>query len=231
MKTLYQTVVFDFDYTLADSSPAVIECVKYAFESMGLAPVSAEAVCRTIGTSLPETLVTLAGEEQRPRVEEFRAFFRRRSDQIMVDRTKIYPAVPAALKSLREMGCRLAIVSTKYRFRIEETLRREGLLNAFDAIIGGDDVECFKPDPQGLLLATRQTNTPAGKILYAGDSVTDAETARRAETPFVAILSGPTRREDLSGYSVKAFLDHVGQLPAFLDNGAEGPTFSFKSAP
>ena len=220
MRTRFQTIVFDFDYTLADSSPAVIECVNTAFESMGLPPVSAEAVCRTIGTSLPETLACLAGEQHRSRAEEFRALFRERSDQIMVDLTKVYPAVPAALQSLRAMGCRLAIVSTKYRFRIEETLRRDGLLDAFDTIIGGDDVECFKPDPQGLLLAAGRTNTPAGKVLYAGDSVTDAETARRAGTPFVAILSGPTRREELTGYSVEAFLDHVGELPAFLGNGA-----------
>jgi phosphoglycolate phosphatase len=220
VKPLFQTVVFDFDYTLADSSPAVIECVNTAFNSMGLPPVSAEAIRRTIGTSLPETLVRLAGEQHGARAEEFRTLFRKRSDQIMVDWTTLYAAVPAALQRLREMGCRLAIVSTKYRFRIEATLQREGLLDAFETIIGGDDTECFKPDPQGLLLAAERTNTPAGKMLYAGDSLTDAETARRAGTPFAAILSGPTKREAFSGHTVEVFLDHVGELPAFLGNGA-----------
>ncbi len=129
------------------------------------------------------------------------------------------------------MGCRLAIVSTKYRFRIEATLRREDLLDAFDTIIGGDDVERFKPDPQGLLLAAERMTTPLETILYVGDSVTDAETTRRARTPFVALLSGPTTREELSGYEVRAFLDHVGELPGFLEGGAARTIRQIKAFP
>jgi len=31
----YKAVFFDFDYTLADSSKAVIECINYALQKMG----------------------------------------------------------------------------------------------------------------------------------------------------------------------------------------------------
>ena len=216
MRDGIQTILFDFDYTLADSSRAVIECVNVAFDGMGLPPVSAEAVRRTIGTSLPDTLARLAGEEHRPRAEEFRAHFRKRSDEIMVAWTEVYPAAAATAASLREMGFRLGIVSTKFRQRIQDTLRREGLLDRFDIIVGGEDVAHFKPDPQGLLMAAKRAGSRPEQVLYVGDSLIDAETARRAQARFLAVLSGMTAREEFDGYQPEGFLAHVGELPGFL---------------
>ncbi|HEY9503221.1 MAG TPA: HAD hydrolase-like protein, partial [Pyrinomonadaceae bacterium] len=55
----FNTVLFDFDYTLADSSQGAIDCINFALAEMGLAPVSDEAACRTIGLSLNETFLNL----------------------------------------------------------------------------------------------------------------------------------------------------------------------------
>ena len=149
----YQTYIFDFDYTLADSSRAVVECANNGLRGLGLPEASPDAIRRTIGLSLPETLVRLAGEQQRPLADEFRRFWRQRSDQIMVDWTVLLPGAPEAVRELREKGFQTGIVSTKYRSRIEEVLRREKLSDAFEVIVGGEDVAAHKPDPEGLLRA------------------------------------------------------------------------------
>ena len=208
-----QTVLFDFDYTLADSSAAVVECMNVAFEAMGLAKAPEEAICRTIGLSLPEALVSLAGEAHRHRSQEFRSHFRRRSDQIMVDWTRLYPAVPHVLASLRDCGLRLGIVSTKNRHRIEAVLGRERLLERFDVIVGGEDVAEYKPDPEGLLLALDRLGSSPQQTAYVGDSTTDAETARRARVPFVAVLSGTTQRDEFAAYQPRHVLETVVEVP------------------
>ena len=46
--TTLQAVIFDFDYTLADSSQGALDCINFALDEMGLDQVSAEAACRTI---------------------------------------------------------------------------------------------------------------------------------------------------------------------------------------
>ena len=51
MQNNLQAVIFDFDYTLADSSQGAIECINFAFDQMGLDRVTDEAACRTIGLS------------------------------------------------------------------------------------------------------------------------------------------------------------------------------------
>ncbi len=213
---LTAAIVFDFDYTLADSSPAVIACVAYAFEKMGVEPVSDEQVRSTIGLSLPETLVRLAGEQQRSRADEFRGHFRELSNQIMVERTTLLPYVPVAVRALRDRGLRLGIVSTKFRDRIEDVLERDGLADPFELIIGGNDVSEFKPSPEGLLAAVERLGQSREQILYVGDSVTDAETARRANVPFAAVLSGTTLAETFAPFDPVEIFENISRLPGWL---------------
>jgi len=52
-------VIFDFDYTLADSSQGTTECVNFALRTLNLPIASYEMVCKTIGLSLPETQLLL----------------------------------------------------------------------------------------------------------------------------------------------------------------------------
>ena len=96
-------------------------------------------------------------------------------------------------------------------------LRRDGLDRRFEVIIGGEDVEELKPDPTGLLWAVDALSTPRERCLYVGDSVTDAETARRAGVPFVAVLSGVTERKAFEDFEPVMVLESAGELPALLE--------------
>ena len=90
---------------------------------------------------------------------------------------------------------------------------REGLLDAFDVIIGGEDVAKHKPDPTGLLTAIERLGSEPTSTLYVGDSVTDAQTAKRAGVPFLAILSGVTPREAFGNYPACGMLASLSDLP------------------
>lgn len=217
MKTpTFRAILFDFDYTLADSSQGAIECINFALAEMKLAPVSEEAVCRTIGLSLNETFLSLAEHHEPHRCAEFYGLFVRRAEEVMSDLTVLYDSVPATVESLRERGLRLGIVSTKYRRRINQVLEREALTYGFDLVIGGEDVEQHKPHPEGLFEAMKTLECSTESVLYVGDSVVDAELAKRAGVPIVVVLSGVTPRSDFNGYSPLAILETVSELPKFL---------------
>lgn len=211
-----RAVIFDFDYTLADSSPGVIDCVRTAQARMGLALSEPEAIRRTIGLSVPDTLAALAGEGLRPRADEFGRRFRERADEVMADNTVVYAAVPAVLRRLRHLGAQCAIATTKFRYRIEAILRREGLDGLVDVVVGAEDVAAHKPDPACLTFALDRLGVPAGAALYVGDSLPDAEAARRAGIPFAAVRTGPTPACALRDRGPIAILDSVADLPAWL---------------
>ena len=211
LKLPVQTIIFDFDYTLVDSAQGTIDGVNFAFKEMGLPIASDDAVCRTIGLSLPDILTALAGDAYAEYVDEFTRLFLQRADETMIALAEFYAGVPQTVKALQELGIQLAIVSQKTRRYIQPILEKENLLEAFEAIVGGGDA-AFKPDPEGLRLAISQTGSVPENCLYVGDSVTDAETARRAGIAFIAVLSGVTPRAAFENYDVYAVFEDVSEL-------------------
>jgi phosphoglycolate phosphatase len=155
-----QAVVFDFDYTLADSSKGAVDCINFALEGMGLSQVSAEAACRTIGSSLKDTFLALGEHHESQRCEEFSKLFVQRADQVMSNLTVLYESVPSTVEALRKRDLRLGIVSTKFRYRIEEiesSLQRLCEANINAVVVGpaavrrpvdasGQDLACSDPE-------------------------------------------------------------------------------------
>jgi phosphoglycolate phosphatase len=214
----FRSIIFDFDYTLADSSRGVIDCINYALDRMGFPPVSAEAACQTIGLSLPDTFAALVGEGHAERSGEFAHLFVQQAGAVMTDGTVLFGTVPAVIESLQGSGIGLGIVSTKFRYRIEEILMRESLGDAFDVIVGGEDVTAHKPDPEGLLTAIVRLGSTPAETLYVGDSIVDAEAARHAQMPFAAVLSGTTPEQAFAGQPMVGMLESLSELPALVDH-------------
>lgn len=212
LKPPIQAIIFDFDYTLADSSEGVIECINFALDRLGL-PLAGDAEIRkTIGLSLPDALVMLVGREYVRYTDEFVRLFVERADEVMTDMTELFDIVPETIAALQKLGIRLGIVTLKYRYRIESVFRRERLSDAFEVIIGFEDVSEQKPNPTGLLTALERLNCVRQNCLYVGDSVTDAKTAQRADIDFIAVMSGVTPRVAFDDYDVYAILEDISGL-------------------
>ena len=211
-----QAVVFDFDYTLADSSQGAIECINFALQEMKLDQVSAEAACRTIGLSLHETFLSLADHREPERCDEFHRLFVRRAEEVMAKLTVLYDSVPTMVEALNRRGLKLGIVSTKYRRRIHEVLERETMLHGFEVVIGGEDVQHHKPHPEGLFEALKRLECSPSSIVYVGDSVVDAELAKRTGVSFILVRSGVTPKEHFGDYQPIAVLEDISELPNAL---------------
>jgi len=211
-----RAILFDFDLTLADSTKGIVECVNFVLEKLNLPRAGDERIKRTIGMSLEATFISLTGQTNDRKVGLFTSNFGRRADQIMVSSTSIFASVPATTERLIEMGFALGVVSTKFRYRIEEILAREGLSGRFGVIIGGEDVAEHKPHPGGLTTAIARMQVDANDALYVGDSTIDALTAARAKVPFIAVLSGATSKSEFDEVPKVAVIDDVSALPRLL---------------
>jgi phosphoglycolate phosphatase len=211
-------VLFDFDYTLADSSEAIIACVNYALRGLGLPEASPPSIRATIGLALVDALPLLAGPDQAGRGAEFARLFGLKADEIMAEQTTLYPQTPMVLRALKAAGLSVGIVTSKYRYRIERILPPE-LRARVDVIIGSEDVTHPKPHPEALLLAMDRLGAARERPLYVGDSPTDAQAAQRAGVAFAGVLSGVTPREAFDAYAVCVVLAHIGELPAWLLGG------------
>ena len=216
----YRAVLFDFDYTLADSSRGIEDCVNHALAQMGLPAAPAHTISETVGLSLAETLCRLTGPATPEQCAEFSRHFIARADKVMVDSTMLYDTARTVIPDLKQRGLALGVLSTKFRWRIAAVLEREKMRGYFDVIVGGEDVANHKPHPEGALKAVKALGAAASEILYVGDSVVDADTARRAQLPFVAVLTGVTPRHAFTSYQPVAVVDSLTVVVGLLKSNS-----------
>jgi phosphoglycolate phosphatase len=219
-----RAVLFDFDFTLGDSADAIVHCSRAAFVDMGLEPAEPRAIRRTIGLTLQDSFrVLTGGAEARPydqgdAAEEYTRRYVGHADQVMTAMTTVYPPAATVLATMRARGVATAIVSTKYRYRIESILAHVGLTGAVDFIVGGEDVSRHKPDPEGLRCALDGLGIDGASALYVGDHPVDGHAAARAGVRFVRVLTGEDFGDELwAGIEPLATVAHVGELPLVLD--------------
>jgi phosphoglycolate phosphatase len=213
---LPKAIIFDFDLTLVDSRAGIASCHAYAMRELALPEADRKVAEATAMIGLPAQTVFATLFPDSDQAEAYVSLYQVRADEIMTASTSLLPGARETIEALLAQSLRLGIVSTKLRARVEEFLQREGLFSSFETIIGPEDVPSYKPEPEGLILALERLGVPASEALYVGDTLIDAETARRAGVPFVAVLSGFVREEEFEGYSPLAFLPGVAELPGWL---------------
>lgn len=208
----YTAYLFDFDYTLADSSRGIITCFRNVLDRRQFTHITDEAIKRTIGKTLKESFSILTGVTDPEELASMQKEYSKEADIHMNVNTILFPETVAVLTRLKNQGALIGIVSTKYRFRIENFLKDHFPENFFDVIIGSEDVSSHKPSPEGIFHALKQLNCTPQKTLYIGDSMVDAKTAQAAGVDFAGILSGMTTAEELRSFPHRAILTNLNDL-------------------
>lgn len=208
----YTTYLFDFDYTLADSSRGIVTCFRNVLNRHHYMDVTDEAIKRTIGKTLEDSFSILTGITDPERLTAFKQEYRLEADVHMNINTRLFPDTLSTLKELKKRGACIGIISTKYRFRILSFLDDylpEGFL---DIVVGGEDVKAAKPSPEGVRFALEHLGSTPQETLYIGDSTVDAETAQNAGVDFAGVLNGMTTAEELRQYPHRIIMQQLEEL-------------------
>lgn len=198
---MLKAVIFDFDYTLGDSTNGIALSINYALENLGYVSQKLSDIRKTIGLSLRETYFTLTENDDLEEAEQFAKLFKEKADEVMVSNTELYSGVKDVLTRLRERDIKTAIVTSKFHYRIEQILNKFDANDLIDIIVGAEDVKASKPNPEGLLWTLEHLGLKKEEVLYVGDSHVDAKTAENANVGFAAVLTGTTTREEFSEYN------------------------------
>ena len=148
----YTTYLFDFDYTLADSSRGIVTCFRNVLTHHGYTEVTDDDIKRTIGKTLENSFSILTGVTDAGQLAGFKAEYRKEADTHMTVNTVLFLETKSVLTALKDSGARIGIISTKYRFRIKELLDQHFPEDFIDIIVGGEDVKTAKPSPEGYSL-------------------------------------------------------------------------------
>ena len=209
-----------------DTVPDIAWCIDRTMPRFGVAPRGEALVRSWVGNGV-ERLVerALTGELHAPadprRLREACAAFLDLYSTHGRDRSRLYPGVRSGLAALRAHGAALACITNKPRTPAVDLLAHLELLDTFALVLGGDSLPRRKPDPLPLLHACSVLGVPAGRSVFAGDSVNDVQAARAAGMRVVCVSYGYSHGEDISDAEPDTVIDSLDELAA-LCFGASG---------
>jgi phosphoglycolate phosphatase len=209
-------VVFDLDGTLVDSSRDLASAVNAALQQVapGAPPLPEVLVRSFIGSgarklierSLQASGLPLPADDVLPAfLEEYRGR--------MLDTTRLYPGVEAALDALAAKT--LAVLTNKPGDLSRAILEGLGVASRFARVYGGDDLPERKPHPSGLLRILEEAGTAASEAVLVGDSDIDVLTGRAAGVFTVGVSYG-FAPHSLETTPPDLMIDDLGQLAARL---------------
>ena len=132
---------------------------------------------------------------------------------------EVFPGIPGLLERLGESGKQVALVtSVPNRTLVREALEGLTLKRYFAAVVTGEDVTRYKPDPEGIQMVLEKMGVRPSRVIMVGDSASDIQAGRNAGVMTGAALWGSKAMRDLWGpIASQAGPDFEFQTVAELD--------------
>jgi phosphoglycolate phosphatase len=213
----FDTVVFDWDGTLIDSTGMIASAIRSAAADLNLPDPGVERASSVIGLGLMQALAIAVPEMPAERAAEFAARYR---VHFLAGEThlQLFPNARELLALLSVKGAKLAIATGKTRAGLNRALDSLGLATQFDASRCADETEA-KPHPKMLLELADQLKTAPRRMLMVGDTTHDLQMAAAAGAAAVAITHGAHPASALQQSGALAVLGSLVELQRWLIPG------------
>ena len=212
----YKAIIFDMDGTVLNTLEDLADSVNASLSHFGLETKSLEEVRWAVGNGVRQLMRTvIPGGEAHPLYQDILQYYVPYYQAHCQIKTRAYEGIPEAMRSLKEMGFRLAIVSNKGDGAVKELNRLyfDGLV---DEAIGERPGIRRKPAPDSVLEAVRLLGCSPQEAIYVGDSDVDIDTAANAGMKVIGVGWGFRGREFLEALHPDYLIDTPEELPALM---------------
>lgn len=212
----YNTIVFDMDGTLLNTLEDLTDSVNYALQICGYTKRTLDEVQRFVGNGVRVLMnqAVPAGTSEEDIVKCL-TIYRKHYSENMQHKTRPYDGINELLKSLKERGIKLAIVSNKYDSAVK-ALCKDYFQDYIRIAIGESPEVAKKPAPDSVFTALEQLGAVKEEALYVGDSEVDVQTARNAGLKCIGVTWGFRDREVLAAEGADIIIDRPQELLEYL---------------
>lgn len=188
---------FDFDGTLADSSPGIYASFELACKSLGLTAPPYEVFCDNIGPPVQLLARRFFPDLAEVQVESFRQTFRHDYDTVRFRQCHWYEGVKPTLQALVDSaGASLAVITNKPTQPTVELLKSEELTGFFELVVGIDyqvmagTGPVFTSKAEAIRFAREQLPECKPGAIYIGDTPSDRHASHACGLEFIAATYG-----------------------------------------
>ncbi|MFN6134368.1 MAG: HAD family hydrolase [Synechococcaceae cyanobacterium] len=188
---------FDFDGTLADSSPGIYASFQLACYSLNLEAPPYETFCDSIGPPVQLLARRFFPDLTQHQAEDFRQLFRHDYDTIRFRQCHWYEGVKSTIQELkRTRGARLVIITNKPTQPTLELLSAGGLSEHFELVVGIDyqvtqgTGPAFANKSEAIALVLSRLSHSDTAAIYVGDTPADRHSSLSCGLEFIAATYG-----------------------------------------
>lgn len=216
---MYRYIFFDLDGTLTDSKEGIFNCLRYAFDKMGVEAPEEATLVKFIGPPLQDSFARHCGftPEQSARGIEL---FRERYAPVGKFENAPAPGMAELCARLKARGYRLALASSKPVDMCEAICEKFGFTPSLDVIAGSpaEGGDWTKADViRHAMSAMDLTEADRAEILMVGDRLYDVLGARECGIDCAGVeFFGYAAPGELAEAGAAAVVQTAEQLEAFI---------------
>lgn len=216
------TVIFDLDGTLQDSEGCIIKSFKDVFKKYGREEdFTPERQVEVLGPALQDSMKKYFPDLD---TEELVNYYRSRFRIYLKEELKPIDNAETVLKTLKEEGYTIGIVTTRMRESTAECLDIINLKGYIDDYICADDGVKPKPDPEPFFKLIDRNRWNKDDVIVVGDSREDVFGAANFGAYSVAFKSNPNKTEGLKEAKPNKMIDNLLEV---LDIVKENHYFTY----
>lgn len=208
---MIKAILFDFDGTLADTAPGIVNTLSETLRRMGAEVPSDDAMRQTIGLPLVKALQQL-GNLSDKKADEAKCLYCDLFLAYEIPCIELFPKVIETLKELRDNGIRMAIVTSRDKSSLDLILERYGITDYFEQKITNSDNLTPKPAPDMVLALLDRMNLNADETLVVGDTTYDIDMGNRAHCQTCAVTYGNHTRKQLTSSKPTYIIDNFESI-------------------
>ena len=210
----FPVVVFDWDGTLVDSTPAITEAIRRSAADLGLPVPSRAQASHVIGLGLLDAIHQAVPAIERGQipafVERYRVHFLKEDASL-----RAFDGIAPLLIELEASGAVLAVATGKSRAGLNRALAQTGWKHHFVTTRCADE-GAPKPDPWMLRDICAELGIAPADAVMIGDTTHDLRMAASAGASAVGVTYGAHPAAELASAGPAALVDSVGALREWL---------------